>query len=67
MAAIVLWILGGRHIDRQLQQSLMNLERVTFGFFAVLSLTLNFVFVMSDAANPGHHNIWVLTVAMMEG
>lgn len=43
----------------------MNLERVTFGFFILLALTLNVVFVMGDLDNPQHHNVWVLTLAIL--
>ncbi|MDH3695302.1 MAG: DUF6394 family protein [Gammaproteobacteria bacterium] len=43
----------------------MNLERVTFGFFIVLALTLNFVFVMGEIDNHKHHNVWILTIAIL--
>ena len=43
----------------------MNLERVTFGFFIVLALTLNFVFVMGEIDNYQHHNVWILTIAIL--
>ena len=43
----------------------MNLERVIFGFFIILSLTFNFVFVMGDIDNATHHNVWVLTIAIV--
>lgn len=43
----------------------MNLERVTFGFFILLALTLNVVFVMGELDNPQHHNVWVLTLAIL--
>ncbi len=35
----------------------MNLEKVIFGFFIVLALTLNFGFVIGEIENPAHHNI----------
>ena len=35
----------------------MNLERVIFGFFIVLALTLNFGFFIGDIDNPAHHGI----------
>ncbi len=35
----------------------MNLEKVVFGFFIVLALTLNVGFVMGDIDNPDHHEI----------
>ena len=35
----------------------MNLERVIFGFFIILALTLNFGFFHGDIDNPDHHDI----------
>ena len=35
----------------------MNFEKVIFGFFIILALTLNFGFVMGEVDDPGHHNI----------
>ncbi|MCU7843856.1 MAG: hypothetical protein KZQ93_08465 [Candidatus Thiodiazotropha sp. (ex Monitilora ramsayi)] len=43
----------------------MNLERVIFGFFIILSLTFNFVFVVGEIDNPSHHNVWILTIAIL--
>lgn len=43
----------------------MNLERVTFGFFIFLALTLNVVFVTGEIDNVEHHNVWVLTIAIL--
>lgn len=43
----------------------MNLERVVFGFFIILALTLNVAFVMGDIARPAHHSVWVLTLAIL--
>ena len=34
----------------------MNPEKVTFGFFIVLALTLNVGFVYGDIDNPNHHH-----------
>jgi hypothetical protein len=34
----------------------MNLEKVTFGFFIVLALTLNFGFFVGEIDNPDHHH-----------
>ena len=45
----------------------MNLERVAFGFFIVLTLALNVVFVVGEVENSLHHNVWVLTVAILVG
>ena len=38
----------------------MNLEKVVFGFFIVLALTLNFGFFVGELDNPEHHNEWEL-------
>lgn len=35
----------------------MNLEKVVFGFFIVLALTLTFGFVYGEIDNPAHHGI----------
>ena len=43
----------------------MNLERVVFGFFTILALTFNLVFVMGQIDNPSHHDVWVLTIAIL--
>ena len=43
----------------------MNLERVIFGFFILLALTLNVVFVVGEIDNYKHHNVWVLTLAIL--
>ncbi len=38
----------------------MNLEKVIFGFFVVLALTLNFGFFLGEMDNPAHHNVYEL-------
>jgi hypothetical protein len=38
----------------------MNPEKVVFGFFIVLALTLNFGFFVGELDNPHHHNEWEL-------
>ena len=43
----------------------MNLERVIFGFFILLALTLNVVFVMGEIDNVKHHSVWILTIAII--
>lgn len=43
----------------------MNLEKVVFGFFIVLSATLNFGFVYGDLDNPAHHSVWELFAAFV--
>ena len=35
----------------------MNREKVVFGFFIVLALTLNFGFFIGELENPEHHSI----------
>lgn len=42
----------------------MNLEKVVFGFFVLLSATLNFGFFVGDMANPQLHNINELYIAI---
>ncbi len=36
----------------------MNPEKVIFGFFIVLALTLNFGFFYGDIDNPAHHDVY---------
>ena len=43
----------------------MNLERVVFGLVIILALTFNFAFVMGDIDNAQHHNVWILTIAIL--
>ncbi|NEV63588.1 DUF6394 family protein [Thiorhodococcus minor] len=38
----------------------MNPEKVVFGFFIVLALTLNFGFFVGELDNPSHHHAWEL-------
>jgi len=38
----------------------MNPEKVVFGFFIVLSLTLNFGFFLGHIDNPDHHHVYEL-------
>ncbi len=38
----------------------MNLEKVIFGFFIVLALTLNFGFFIGEIDNPTHHHVYEL-------
>ena len=38
----------------------MNPEKVVFGFFIVLALTLNFGFFVGDIENPAHHHVYEL-------
>jgi hypothetical protein len=43
----------------------MNLEKVIFGFFIVLALTLNFGFFIGEFENPDHHNVYELFFAIV--
>ncbi len=43
----------------------MNLERVVFGFVIILALSFTFAFVMGDIDNASHHNVWILTIAIL--
>jgi Ca2+/H+ antiporter, TMEM165/GDT1 family len=38
----------------------MNLEKVIFGFFIIMAMTLNFGFFWGDIDNPAHHNVYEL-------
>ncbi|HEC85348.1 MAG: hypothetical protein DRR08_07345 [Candidatus Parabeggiatoa sp. nov. 2] len=42
----------------------MNPEKVVFGFFIVMALTLNFGFFMGDIDNPAHHQVYELAAAI---
>ena len=43
----------------------MNPEKVVFGFFIVLALTLNFGFVLGEIDNPDHHHVWELAAVVV--
>ncbi|RLK48214.1 hypothetical protein DFR31_2092 [Alkalispirillum mobile] len=43
----------------------MNLEKVIFGFFILLALTLNFGFFIGDIDNPDHHAVYELYAAIV--
>ncbi len=43
----------------------MNLERVVFGFVIILALAFTFAFVMGDIDDASHHNVWMLTIAIL--
>jgi hypothetical protein len=43
----------------------MNLERVVFGFVIILALSFTFAFVMGDIDNASHHDVWILTIAIL--
>lgn len=43
----------------------MHLEKVVFGFFILLALTLNFGFFIGQIDNPDHHNVYELYAAII--
>ncbi len=43
----------------------MNLEKVIFGFFILLAMTLNFGFVLGDIENPAHHHPYELFATLV--
>lgn len=43
----------------------MNLEKVVFGFFILLALTLNFGFFLGEFDDPAHHNVYELFAAIV--
>ena len=43
----------------------MNLDKVVFGFFIILALTLNVAFVMGEIDNPAHHSVWLLFASIV--
>ncbi len=43
----------------------MNLEKVIFGFFIVLALTLNFGFFLGELDNPAHHKVYELFAVLV--
>ncbi|MCP3870487.1 MAG: hypothetical protein GY703_20830 [Gammaproteobacteria bacterium] len=43
----------------------MNPEKVAFGFFIVLALTLNFGFFLGELDNPDHHHVYELFAAVV--
>jgi hypothetical protein len=43
----------------------MNMEKVIFGFFILLALTVNFGFFVGDIDNPAHHHHYELYAALV--
>ena len=43
----------------------MNMERVLFGFVIILALSFTYAFVTGDITEAGHHNVWMLTIAIL--
>ena len=48
-----------------MQGDAMNLEKVVFGFFIVLAMTLNFGFFIGDLADPEFHHPYELFAAIV--
>ncbi len=43
----------------------MNLEKVIFGFFIVMALTLNFGFFLGEMEKPEYHNVFELFILVV--
>ncbi|MFO1318576.1 MAG: DUF6394 family protein [Burkholderiales bacterium] len=43
----------------------MNLEKVVFGFFIVLAMTLNFGFFIGDLTDVNQHNVYEMYAAIV--
>jgi hypothetical protein len=43
----------------------MNLEKVVFGFFLILAMTLNFGFFVGDLTDPRQHDVYELFAAIV--
>lgn len=43
----------------------MNLEKVIFGFFIILAMTLNFGFVVGELDNIAHHHVYELFAVLV--
>lgn len=43
----------------------MNLEKVVFGFFIILAMTLNFGFVIGELDNVDHHHVYELFAVLV--
>ncbi len=43
----------------------MNPEKVVFGFFILLALTLNFGFVYGEIDDPSHHHAWEFAAVLL--
>lgn len=43
----------------------MNLEKVIFGFFIILAMTLNFGFVVGELDNITHHHVYELFAVLV--
>jgi hypothetical protein len=43
----------------------VNLEKVVFGFFIILSMTMNFGFFVGDLTDPNQHEVYELFAAIV--
>lgn len=43
----------------------MNIEKIVFGFFVILALTLNLAFVVGEVDNPEHHHVIVFFLVVI--
>jgi hypothetical protein len=43
----------------------MNPEKIVFGFFTILALTLNFGFFIGELDNPDHHHVYELYAVIL--
>jgi hypothetical protein len=43
----------------------VNLEKVVFGFFIILAMTLNFGFFIGDLTDPDQHNVYEMFGAIV--
>jgi hypothetical protein len=41
------------------------MERVVFGFVIILALSFTYAFVVGGIADARHHNVWMLTIAIL--
>lgn len=51
--------------QRHHKEGRMNFEKVVFGFFILLALTLNFGFFLGEIDNPAHHDVYELFAALV--
>ncbi len=47
------------------REKTMSFEKVAFGFFIILALTLNVAFVLGEIDNPEHHSVWLLFITIV--
>ena len=43
----------------------MNIEKIVFGFFVILALTLNLSFMVGEVDNPAHHHVIVFFLVVV--